>query len=487
MGAPPLRPPPAVSAVDLLASLVLEDGRRWGEAAEPWQWADARAVLEGQRRLAFITRPRGASKTTDLAGIGIAALVEQLPAASRSYAAAADRDQAALLVNAMAGFTDRTPGLPLRVETWKATATRSGATLEVLAADAAGAFGKLPHLVIVDERAQWKTTPEPERLWRALFSALPKVHGSRLVVLTTAGDPSHPAGRLIERARSSPRWYVSELPGPCPWADHDDLAEQREELPAWEYARLHLNRWTASADRLTTADDLAACVTLDGPLAHDPRWRYAVGVDLATRHDRSVVAVCHAEPVLTRLGTGRSIVDDEARTITATRVVLDRMAVWAGTRAAPLALEVVENYLVEVSEHFRQPPVIFDPYQAVGMMQRLAARGVRVGEFTFSAQSVGRLGQTLHSLIRSHNLALPHDDELLEELVNVRLRETSPGVLRMDHDYGRHDDRAVALALAANRLLGAPTVTQPARFGRSGGAEAWLPPDLRGDILSWGA
>ncbi len=121
------------AALDLLAGLVLDDGRRWGDAAEPWQWADARAVLEGPQRLAYITRPRGASKTTDLAGIGIAALVEQLPPASRSYAVAADRDQAALLVDAMAGFVTRTPGLPLKVDAWKATATRSSATLEVLA------------------------------------------------------------------------------------------------------------------------------------------------------------------------------------------------------------------------------------------------------------------------------------------------------------------------------------------------------------------
>lgn len=48
---------------------------------------------------------------------------------------------------------------------------------------------------------------------------------------------------------------------------------------------------------------------------------------------------------------------------------------------------------------------------------------------------------------------LPDDPELLEELSNVRLRETSPGVLRMDHDRDRHDDRAIALALAAHRLL----------------------------------
>ena len=54
-----------------------------------------------------------------------------------------------------------------------------------------------------------------------------------------------------------------------------------------------------------------------------------------------------------------------------------------------------------------------------------------------------------YNLIRSHRLALPRDDDLIDELMNVRLRETSPGVYRMDHDPGRHDDRAIALALAA--------------------------------------
>jgi hypothetical protein len=50
-------------------------------------------------------------------------------------------------------------------------------------------------------------------------------------------------------------------------------------------------------------------------------------------------------------------------------------------------------------------------------------------------------------------LVLPDGPELLAELGNVRLRETSPGVLRMDHDPDKHDDRAIALALAAHQLL----------------------------------
>jgi hypothetical protein len=107
------------TALAVLAGLVLEDGRRWGEAAASWQWADARAVREGLKRFAYLTRPRGASKTTDLAGIAIAALVELLPPASRSYAAAADRDQARLLVDAMDGLVSRTPEIrgALKVDT----------------------------------------------------------------------------------------------------------------------------------------------------------------------------------------------------------------------------------------------------------------------------------------------------------------------------------------------------------------------------------
>lgn len=79
-----------------------------------------------------------------------------------------------------------------------------------------------------------------------------------------------------------------------------------------------------------------------------------------------------------------------------------------------------------------------------------------IDEFTLSSSSVGRLASTLHLLIRNRALALPDDPDLLDELASVRLRETSPGVLRMDHEPGAHDDRAIALALAAQQLLARP-------------------------------
>jgi hypothetical protein len=60
---------------------------------------------------------------------------------------------------------------------------------------------------------------------------------------------------------------------------------------------------------------------------------------------------------------------------------------------------------------------------------------------------------TLHSLIRERALAIPDDEALIDELANMRLRESSPGVYRLDHDPDKHDDRAVCLALAGHWLM----------------------------------
>jgi phage terminase large subunit-like protein len=426
------------------SALVLEDGRRWGEAALPWQVEDARAILgEDGPRQHYLTRPRGASKTTDLAAVCIAALLEQLPAASRSYAFAVDRDQAALLGDAIAGLVARTDGLggALQIDTYRVTATRSGARLDVMAADDAGAWGLRPHFVVVDEFAQWPTTHKPQRLWHAIASAVPKVADCRLIILTTAGDPAHFAHDVLVQAQASPRWRVHEVRGPCPWIDPGALEEQKAMLPGSEYARLHLNRWVAAEDRLVDPEDLAACVVLDGPL--DPRRgvRYVVGVDIGITHDRTGLAVCHA---------------DKRTAAERPRVVLDRIFVFGGSRSQPVRLATVEATLLDVCRRYHGARVHLDPWQAVGLAQRLRTQGVRADEFTFSGASVGRLASTLHLLLRDRALALPEDHELLDELANVRLRETSPGVLRIDHDPGRHDDRVIALALAATALVATP-------------------------------
>jgi phage terminase large subunit-like protein len=459
-------------ALALLGALVLEDGRRWGDVAAPFQWEDAAAVLDPVGLpYHFLTRSRGSSKTADLAGIALATMLAQLPNGARLYGLAADRDQGRLMLDSIEGYTVRTPELrgAVKVEAFRATASRTGSTLEVLAADAPGAWGLRPHFLIVDELAQWATTPGPRRLWEAVTTAAAKIAGCRMVCLTSAGDPAHWSHRVLEHAVADPLWRVREVRGPAPWLDEARLAEQRRRLPESSYRRLFQNEWTASEDRLTAADDLAACTVLEGPLPPEPGTRYVIGLDVGTVNDRTVAIVAHAEPVT------RAVEDGEV--VAGVRVLVDRVQAWSGSRAKPVQLAEVGDWLDYVAHEYAGATVVFDPHQAVELTQRLERRGVRCEKFDFTAASVGRLALTLYQLLRSRSLALPEDAELLEELANVRLRETSPGTYRLDHDPDKHDDRAIALALAAHHLV--------ERSGqRSAGAVAGAVRSFRG-VPSW--
>lgn len=433
-------------ALDVLASLVLENGRRWGEVAVEWQWRDAGAILDpgSPTPYHFLTRARGGSKTADLAGMALAAMLAQLPPASRLYGLAADRDQGRLLIDSIEGFAARTPELHGAVEvgSYRVTAARGSSVLDVIAADAPSAWGLRPALVVVDELAQWATTSGPRRLFEAVTSAAAKLPGARLAVITTAGDPAHWSRKVLDHALTDPLWRVSEVAGPPPWLDPARLAEQRRRLPESVYRRLFENEWTSAEDRLATDEDLRACVTLDGPLAPIGGRRYVLALDLGLKRDRTVAVVCHGEPITRpdEFGLPDAV---------GVRVVLDRMETWQGSRQRPVQLADVELWLAEVSAAYNHAPLVFDPWQAVGLAQRLRRRGVRVEEFIFTAQTVGRIATTLHLLIRNRALALPPNEQLLDELANVRLRETAPGVVRLDHDPDKHDDRAVALAMAA--------------------------------------
>jgi hypothetical protein len=96
------------NALDVLHGLVLEDGARWGTKAAPFQREDAEAILAGDRRLHFLTRPRGASKSTDIAGVVLALLLEAFGPGDAGHVFAVDADQAGEVLRAASGFVQRT-------------------------------------------------------------------------------------------------------------------------------------------------------------------------------------------------------------------------------------------------------------------------------------------------------------------------------------------------------------------------------------------
>jgi phage terminase large subunit-like protein len=447
---------PAIDlALDFLASLILESGRRWGEAATVWQWQDATLILSQKNaaRNHFLTRPRGGSKTCDLGGMCLAVMIYQAPPGSRLYALAADRDQGRLLIDSIAGFAQRTPGVAalLEISSFRVAVKGTDVTLDVLASDAPGAWGLRPYFVVIDEFAQWPETPNARQLFEAMRTATGKLNG-RLVILTTAGDPAHFSYAVREHAAEDPLWRLHEVPGPLPWVLPAWLDEQRRALPAPAYDRLHLNVWAEPEERLATVEDLRACVTHVGVLGPRRELSYVLGLDIGITNDRTVAAVCHAEPL-----ERKSVIAG----VSGWRIVVDLVHTWKGSRAEPVLLADVREWVLQCVRLYGDARVVFDRWQAVEMTQALALQGVRVREFNFSAASNGRLASTLHLLIRNRTLALPDDAELLEELARVRLTETALNVMRLDHDPNQHNDRAIAIAMAATIILERPPTSGP--------------------------
>jgi hypothetical protein len=434
-----------VTALDVMYGLVLEDGREWGEAAADFQRADVEAVFDvSGPTWHFLTRPRGASKTSDTAGMVLSWLVAESEPLFRGIVVAASEAQAGELIEAAAGFVERTPGLSdlVVVESLKIS-VESGAYVEVLTASESGSWGKgrATSFIILDEFAQWPETRRCRRVWLSMLSATHKTPGLRLILLTTAPERSHFSYPVLEEAVSgptSPSWHVAQVPGPVPWADPKVLAAQRPHMTENEYARLVMNEVTDADDVVVTREDLANACRPEGTLPPKKGLRYLITVDLGVKVDPTVIVVSHVEKA-----------DGRAK-----RVVVDHLRRYVPKKAKQVRLQMVEDELYDLSVAYNGAPVHGDPSQFHQMRQNLELRGRRVKEFKFTPTSVGEIGSSLVLALRNGQLEVPGTPELKDEFLHVRLRESSPGVYRLDHDNNRHDDQAVTVGMAVHLHLG---------------------------------
>jgi phage terminase large subunit-like protein len=304
-----------------------EGPRRLDELLDPWQRADFEALDQGWRRVArqpvegtpknraWFERPRGHSKTAD-----IAVQVSWVLFASRrqltGVVGAADKEQARLLRTAIQKLVRLNPWLKsfLHVQRHRVVNPFTGSELLILSSDAESTYGQTPDFVICDELTHWPGE-KGQKFWTALFSAAAKRKHCMLVVITNAGVG---AGQLWpdsqkdkkaswqwkarEAARCLPQWHFSRLDGPkASWIAADDLIEQEAMLPPAAYRRLWLNVWVTGGGDALDPNDIQACITLDGPtFAPQPGYLYLGGLDLGVKHDHSAWILVGVKP-----GTGR--------------------------------------------------------------------------------------------------------------------------------------------------------------------------------------
>lgn len=438
---------------------------RLREQLQPWQERDFAAldpawqslagvsdVTSGSQRIirrAYIERPRGHSKTTDMA-VQVAWILLVATRQISGLAAAADLEQARLIKDAVQRLARENPELcrDLRFVEDGIRHPGTGSRLQILSSDVASSYGSLPDFVICDELCHWSN----EGLWQSLFSSAAKKPDCLLTVLTNAGFGRGWQWEVRERARRSPAWYFSSLDGPhAPWITTEALEEQRAMLPTPAFERLWLNRWQHSEGEFITLQQAEAC--RDPVLSYRIEGRrnvqYVGAIDYAEKHDFTVGCVCHRE---------------------GTRIVVDRMDVVRPTPQRPTPVQWVHDWIMEIARAFRSVRFVVDEYQLLHLVQLLESR-YDIQRFRFGGGTGNhRLATLLHELIISRNVAwypgcgeidgesaqddLFRRDDLETELAALQVRERSGGWLRFDHrrDRRHHDDRAFTLAAACLHL-----------------------------------
>ncbi|WP_145374711.1 terminase large subunit domain-containing protein [Symmachiella dynata] len=421
-----------------------------GDATEAWQAADFAALdgawlsLAGRGgavgvRRAYIERPRGHGKTSDMAAQVLWILL-YAESAVNGLVAAADLDQATLLRKAIERFVRLNQELcgPLRFRQHGVVNGKTGSRLEVISSDVQSSWGALPDFVVCDELSHW---PRPD-MWHSLFSSAAKKRDCVLAILTNAGVGRGWQWDVREAARTSSSWYFSSIAGPCaPWIRDEDLQEQRELLPPSVYDRLWRNIWQEGGGEFVTLAEAEACrdADLSERSRSAPGCRYIAAIDYAEKRDYTVGVVVHRE---------------------GQRVVVDRMDVVRPQPDAPVEVAWVEEWIERIAADFHAVTFVVDEYQLVSTIQKFGRRfDVRRFEF-LSGRGNHALALNLRQLILQRLVrwyagcgelhAEWGRDDLETELASVVLRQSASGRCRIDHHVGgrQHDDRAFALGAA---------------------------------------
>ena len=448
---------------------------------------EVKPPTSGIPRRFWIERPRGHSKTTDTAAMLLWVLLTS-PHRLRGIAAAADRDQARLLLGQIETLARLNPTLAagLTIHRDAATHPATGSRLEVISSDAASSYGTIADFIVCDELSHWKCAD----LWHSLYTAAAKQPHTLLAVLTNAGDgrdwrwTARETARLSHRGeigdgQAAARWHFSSLSQPeASWIDPAFLDEQKLALPDPVFRRLWLNQWQHRSGGFLTAEEVRLCRDADlrPQFQGTPGIEYVAAVDYAEKTDRTAAIICHAEPAAT---------GSDGRPIARPRIVVDRLDVVAPQPGAPVPIAWVDDWIERTLATFPSVRLVVDAHQLVGTIQRFEPLAPIV-RFDFAGGfGNDRLARHLRSLIVSRDVGwyehagvithrpgtahvgpIPAEgasDDLESELCELRVIEKHNGRLRFDHPVGGHDDRAFVLAVACQELLRTP-LASPDRF-----------------------
>ena len=321
--------------------------------------------------------------------------------------------------------------------------TSTGATIEAIASDYAGAAGSNAHFVCFDELWAF-TTESSRRLFDEMVPPPTRRVAARLTT-TYAGfeGESELLEGLYKRGKKGKRiapgltsgkgiimaWHHEPI---APWQTPEWIEQMREQLRPNAFIRMITNRFVTSESSFVDMEWWDACVDQEArPVISDPSLSVYVGVDGSTKRDQTAIVGCSF--------------DRETKRV---RMVFHR--IFRPSPADPLDFEnTIEQSLLELRGQFLIRRVLYDPYQLAGPSQRLTKAGLPMEEYPQTTDRLTAMGSNLYELIKHRNLVTYRDPDLRLAVSRAVAIETVRGWKIAKEKTSHKIDVVVALAMAA--------------------------------------
>lgn len=409
------------------------------EALDPaWQRIAGKAQADCIAR-AYLERPRGHSKTTDLA----VQLLWVLYASDRKIsgvAAAASRDQAQELREQANIILRLNPWLAeeITAHKYEIVNSRTESGLRILASDADTTMGKTPDFVIVDELTHWKN----RRLWDSIFSAAAKRPNCLLVVIANAGFGQGVSWQweTREACRTDQDWYFHRLDGPqASWITEKSLAEQRRILTPQAYKRLWLNQWLTETGDALDMEDVGRCIVLSARPSDNRGCTFAIGgLDLGIKHDHAGFVVIGG--------------DIARRKLVLLEAVRWDPALFPDHR---ISIKAVEDDVLTICQRRGVLGLAYDPWQCERTAEEFREKGIRTFRYDFNSKTQDEMATCLLDVVRNSDIELYPDASLLRDLSRLSIVEKRLGhKLEAPRDESGHCDLATAFVIALPWAVG---------------------------------
>ena len=263
--------------------------------------------------------------------------------------------------------------------------------------------------------------------------------GKMFIITTPADKTGLVWAKWRDRAKHPGLYYIQKTPT---WKIRTDFKakyfeEYRKRSP-FGFNREFGAQFTDSMAPLLMEKDVMACVRKDdNVLSYNKDNMYEMGIDAAFgERDRFSVAVGHIEDVT----------DDREY-----KVVIDVAEVIEATTESDVHDTAVDR-VVELYNQYDCYDVIADQYQGDAFAKTLDGRGVNVEIISWTVQNKRSRYGKLRALIKRKMISLPHDSDLIDELLGLQVKFLASGQYTVQHRAGGNDDVSDSVAQVVEKL-----------------------------------